>query len=59
MFQQSAQKSLLLLPNPSCALARAFIQIVLAVIIAAVTATELDMANGDCYLNLVPGRVCE
>jgi len=35
------------------------LQIIFAVVIPAVTSTVLDKSNGDCYLNLIPGRVCE
>lgn len=35
------------------------LQLVFIIVIASVTGTKLKQSNGDCYLNLLPGAVCE
>lgn len=37
----------------------AVLQVVFAVVIPAVTSINLDKASAECYLNLLPGRVCD
>lgn len=35
------------------------LQIIFAVVVPAVTSTVLDQGSAECYLNLLPGRVCD
>ncbi|KAL4859013.1 hypothetical protein ACK3TF_000804 [Chlorella vulgaris] len=48
-----------LLRNAHYAAGLVALQLVFIIVIASVTGTKLKQSNGDCYLNLLPGAVCD